>query len=92
MFSCLKEGNKVELTVVEGMNFSINRRRFTLVDEKNEKSKREIIPLKATVISTKHPKFYLIEITSNYQNRSYIETYNKEDFQSRIQEQIITLH
>jgi hypothetical protein len=91
MFTCLNEVQKLQTSVVEGMIFSIKRRRFTLVDE-NEKSKSEVIPLRGRVISTHHPKFYLVEINSNDQKRTYIETYRKDDFQSRILEEVITIH
>jgi translation elongation factor EF-G len=91
MFTCLRDGHQTQTSVVEGMNFSLKRRRFTLVEE-NEKSRRQIISLKGKVLSTKHPKFFIVELKSNDQSVSYIETYPKEEFQLKIQDQIITIH
>jgi hypothetical protein len=91
VFNCLREVNRDEMKVVEGMNISIKRRRFTLVED-NRPSKRDTIYLNGKIVSTKHPKFYIVEIKSNYKNRTYLETILKDDFQSKIHDQTITIH
>ncbi|WP_066309480.1 hypothetical protein [Bacillus sp. FJAT-29814] len=78
MFNCLKEmKNESKFEVVVGLKFFVER---SYLDPKKYGY------LSSTVISVDHPNFIVLEI-----NQKYTETVLKQDFHSKLKNQILKL-
>lgn len=83
MFDCLKEKvEKKKVVVCIGMEVIIEKVRFK--ELRNEKKKKVNLYLPAKIVSTKHKNFYVLKIKSNYDNISYFETINKDEFHNKL--------
>jgi hypothetical protein len=89
MFNCLEVEVK-EVEVNEGMSFLVEKVRFGLNNDDGNR-KKEFLYLPATLVSTNHSKFYLLEIKSKYENHSYYETIFKRDFHTKVSNNILKL-
>ncbi|MCM3763828.1 hypothetical protein [Neobacillus niacini] len=78
MFNCLKEKkNESKFEIVVGLKFLVER---SYLDPKKYGY------LSSTVICVDHPKFIVLEI-----NQKYTETVLKQDFHSKLKNQILKL-